>query len=273
MPEGDTVWLTASRLHDALAGRVLTTSDLRVPQLATVSLVGQTVLEVVARGKHLLARTDAGLSLHSHLLMDGAWRVFRAGERWTGGPGHQVRVVLGNAESTAVGYRVHEVAIVPSAREDELVGHLGPDTLGPDGDAGEAVRRLLARPEREIGPALLDQRNLAGVGNLYKSEALFLRGIAPWTLVGDVADLPALVTLARRLLEANKHRWEQVTTGDARRGRQHWVFERSGAACRRCGTRIESAEQAEADHPERARLSYWCPRCQPGPQPRDARRK
>ena len=267
MPEGDTVWLASSRLHDALAGREITASDFRLPQLAGATLVSQTVTEVVARGKHMLTRTDADLTLHTHFLMDGTWRIFRTGARWTGGPGHQIRVVLGNAEHVAVGYRLHEVQIVPTEREAELVGHLGPDTLGPDWDVDEVVRRLLARPEREIGPALLDQRNLAGVGNLYKAEALFLRGITPWTTVADVPDLRALVVLSRRLLDANKERWEQVTTGDSRRGRQHWVFERPGEACRRCGARIEIAEQAEADHPERARLSYWCPRCQLGPTP------
>lgn len=268
MPEGDTVWLASSRLHEALAGREITTSDFRLPQLASATLIGQTVTEVLARGKHMLTRTDAGLTLHTHFLMDGSWRVSRAGTRWSGGAAHEIRVVLGNAEQVAVGYRLHEVALVPTSREPELVGHLGPDTLGPDWGADEVVRRLLARPDREIGPALLDQRNLAGVGNLYKSEALFLRGVTPWTLVADVTDLPALVVLCRRLLQANKHRWEQVTTGDSRRGRQHWVFERSGAACRRCGTPIRSAEQTEADHPERARLAYWCPSCQPGPSPR-----
>jgi endonuclease-8 len=268
MPEGDTVWLACRRLHDALAGRELTVSDFRLPSLATTDLVGRSVLEVVARGKHLLVRTtDPGgapaLTVHTHLRMDGAWHVHRAGERWNGGASHHVRVVLGVQHTVAVGYRVHDVAVVPTAEEDRLVGHLGPDLLGTDWDADEAVRRLAARPEREIGPALLDQRNLAGIGNLYKAETLFLRGVNPWSPVGSVTDLPAIVRTAQRLLRANRDRWEQVTTGSTRRGEHHWVFERPGKPCRRCGTLVQVADQGDAPY---ERLTYWCPRCQPLPR-------
>jgi endonuclease-8 len=261
MPEGDTVWLSARRLHAALAGRVLTTSDFRIPQLATTDLTGRAVLEVVSRGKHLLTRIDGGLTLHTHFRMDGSWRLFPAGRPWSGGPDWQVRVVLANDDWQAVGYRLPVVDLVETAAEDQLVGHLGPDLLGPDWDQDEAVHRLAADPGRTIGEALLDQRNLAGVGNLYKSEGLFLRGLHPWTPVGEVDDLPAVVALEHRLLVANRDRWDQVTTGDLRRGRQHWVFERQREACRRCGATILVAEQG-AD-PLSARLTYWCPRCQP----------
>jgi endonuclease-8 len=267
MPEGDTVWLAARTLNAALAGKTLRRSDFRLPRLATADLAGATVAEVVARGKHLLLRLDDGRTLHSHLRMDGSWHLFQAGEKWRGGPGHEVRVVLEADDVTAVGYRMHDVELVPTAEEESLVGHLGPDTCGADWDLDEAVRRTAERPEREVGPALLDQRNLAGIGNLYKSEALFLRGVTPWTTVGEVADLPRLLDLAQRLVASNRTHWSQATTGDTRPGRQHWVFERGGRPCRRCGTRIEVAEQAEADHPERARLCYWCPYCQRGPAP------
>ncbi|MDP9240971.1 MAG: DNA glycosylase, partial [Actinomycetota bacterium] len=135
-----------------------------------------------------------------------------------------------------------------------------PDLLDPAADLAEAVRRLLDRPDRAVGPALLDQRNLAGIGNLYKSEVLFLSGVSPWTPVGEVAGPDQLVGLARRLLRANKDRWEQITTGETAPGRQHWVFERAGRPCRRCGTPIRSAEQGD---PPYQRFSYWCPRCQP----------
>ena len=265
MPEGDTVWLAAKRMHEALAGRVLCTTDFRILRYATADLAGQAVVEVVPRGKHMLTRTDAGLTLHTHLEMDGSWRLFRAGARWTGGPGHQIRVVLGNDEWTAVGYRMHDVEILPTSEETTLVGHLGPDTCGPDWDPDEAVRRLAARPDREAGPALLDQRNLAGIGNLYKNEALFLRGITPWTPVGEIADLRALVTLAQRLIAANRPHPQQTTTGVDRPGERQWVYERAGRPCRRCGAPIRMAHQAEPDHPERARSSYWCPNCQAGP--------
>jgi endonuclease VIII len=265
MPEGDTVWLSARRMHAALAARALTVSDFRVPELATVDLTGRTVLEVVSRGKHMLTRIEGGLTLHTHFRMDGAWRIFPHGKAWSGGPQWQVRLVLANADWQAVGYRMPVVDLVDTADEPALVGHLGPDLLGPDWDAAEAVRRIAARPERSIAEALLDQRNLAGIGNLYKAEGLFLRGIHPWTPVAEVDDLAALVDLEHRLMIANRDRWDQVTTGDLRRGRQHWVFERQREACRRCGTGIQAAEQGE--DPLTARLTYWCPRCQPDRRP------
>jgi endonuclease-8 len=264
MPEGDTVWLAGKRLHEALAGQVLTTSDFRVPQLATTDLTGRRVLEVVARGKHLLTRVEGGVTLHTHFRMDGTWHLYRTGERWRGGPAWQVRVVLANEEWTAVGYRLPVVELLDTDDESRVVGHLGPDVLGPDWDADEAVRRLLGDPDREIGMALLDQRNLAGIGNMYRVEALFLRGLTPWVTVADVPDLPALVDLARRLMLANRGHVEQITTGSKKRGETHWVFERQGRPCRRCGTPILSAEQGEAPQ---QRLTYWCPHCQLGPAP------
>jgi endonuclease-8 len=260
MPEGDTVWLTARVLHDALAGQVLTASDFRVPRLATADLSGRSVLEVVPRGKHLLARFDNDVTLHTHLRMDGKWRVAR-GRVPRGGPPDAVRVVLTSAECVAVGYRVHDVAIVPTAEEHTLVGHLGPDLLGPGWDEAEAERRLGAAPDRSIGEALLDQRNLAGIGNLYKAETLFLSGVSPWTPVGEVSDLANMLRRARALLEANKHRWQQVTTGNTRKGETLYVFERPRLPCRRCGAPIRVAMQGD---PPYDRLTYWCARCQPG---------
>ncbi len=196
--------------------------------------------------------------------MDGSWHLYRPGDRWTGGPAWQVRVVLENAEWQAVGYRLPVVEVLPTAEEARVVGHLGPDVLDEAFDADEAVRRLAADPDREIGTALLDQRLVAGLGNLYRCEVLFVRGLSPWTPVGRVRDLPGVVAAARRLMRANRGHWEQSTTGSLRRGEEHWVFERTGRPCRRCATRIASAEQGSAPY---ARLTYWCPRCQPGPAP------
>ena len=261
VPEGDTVVNTARALQEALAERTLTGSDFRVPALATTDLTGWTVRESASRGKHLLlrlARGDRRFTLHSHLRMDGAWRTYRRGARWTGGPAHLIRVALHTAETTAVGYHLHELALVPTDREDTLVGHLGPDLLGPDWDATEAVRRLAARPDLAIAEALLDQRNLAGIGNLYKCEVLYLRGISPWRAVSTVDDLPAVVDLAHRLLSANVGRWTQSTTGSLHKGQTTYVYGRRDQPCRRCGTPIRRAEQGE-------RVTYWCPTCQPGP--------
>ncbi|HWB36417.1 MAG TPA: DNA-formamidopyrimidine glycosylase family protein [Rugosimonospora sp.] len=262
MPEGDTVWNTA-RLLDPLVGQVLERSDFRVPKLATTELRGATVLESGCRGKHLLLRmerTGRHWTLHSHLRMDGAWRAYRPGQRWTGGPAHLVRAALYAPRLVAVGYHLHDLALVPTDREAELVGHLGPDLLGPDWDAAEAVRRLAADGGRTIGEALLDQRNLAGIGNVYKAEVLFLRGLSPWRPVSAVGDLTAVVELAHRLLVANKGRWDQVTTGSLRRGETHWVYGRRGQPCRRCGTLVRQLDQGE-------RVTYWCPACQPGDVP------
>jgi endonuclease-8 len=253
-------------MHEAFAGEPLTGSDFRVPQLATTDLSGRLVREVVPRGKHLLTRLSGGLTLHTHFRMDGSWHLYRHGDRWTGGPAWQVRVVLENRSWQAVGYRLPVVELVED--EDEVVGHLGPDVLAEDWDEQEALRRLREDLTREVGMALLDQRCLAGLGNLYRTEVLFLRGLTPWVTVGDVPDLPALVRTGRRLMLANRGHWEQTTTGSMRRGEDHWVFERAGQPCRRCGTRVVSAEQGAKPY---ARLSYWCPRCQVGPAPTPSR--
>jgi endonuclease-8 len=151
-----------------------------------------------------------------------------------------------------------------TTRSPDAVGHLGPDLLGADWDEAEAVRRIAASPDRGIGEALLDQQNLAGVGNLYKTEVLFLSGLTPWTAVRDVRDLPAMLRRVRRLMMANRGHHPQTTTGNLRRGQDHWVFERTDGACRRCGGRIRRAMQGE---PPNDRVCYWCPACQSGPAP------
>jgi endonuclease VIII len=272
MPEGDTVWLAGRRLDKALAGSVLTRTDFRVPTLATTDLSGLRVQEVVSRGKHLLTRIGEDLTLHTHFRLDGTWHLYRAGAARRGGPDWQIRVLLETANWQAVGYRLPVVELLARRDEEQAVGHLGPDILGPDFDRAEAVRRLAARPERELGQALLDQRNLAGIGNLYKTETCFLAGLSPWTPVGEVPDLDRVVDTAARLLGVNKNAPEQVTTGNPRRGEQHWVFERTGRPCRRCRSPVAIAEQGD---PPYQRFAYWCPRCQPGPaptpQPRETR--
>ncbi|MFE9571520.1 Fpg/Nei family DNA glycosylase [Streptomyces sp. NPDC006692] len=253
MPEGDTVYQAARRLHAALAGRVLTRSDLRVPRFATADLTGRSVLDVTPRGKHLLTRIEGELTLHSHLRMDGSWRIYEPGERWRGGPAHQIRAILANAEHTAVGYRLPVLELLRTQDESKAVGHLGPDLLGPDWDADSALRNLLQDPARAIGEALLDQRNLAGVGNVYKSEICFAVRAAPWLPVGELPAPERLVTAAKQLLEANKDRPV----------RQAYVYGRAGRPCPRCRTPIRTATQR--DPSGRERPTYWCPKCQPAP--------
>jgi endonuclease-8 len=149
--------------------------------------------------------------------------------------------------------------VLRTAREDEIVGHLGPDLLGADWDPAAAVELLGQKPDRPIGEALLDQRNLAGLGTVYMAETLFLRGVDPARPTGSVADLDELVSVGHRLLDANKERPGHVTTGDAGRGRETWVYGRAGRPCRRCGTPIK---RGEAGPPGQERIRFWCPNCQ-----------
>ena len=257
MPEGDVVWRTARQLDEALTGRVLTRSDFRVPRFATADLTGRRVTGTVSRGKHLLTRVDGGLTVHTHLKMEGSWRIRPAGGYPPGD--HRIRLVLGNDARQALGYRLGIVELLKTEHEPRTVGHLGPDLLGPDWDAAEAVRRLQADPARPVGEALLDQRNLAGLGTVYLAETLFLRGVDPGRPVGSVEDLRALADLGHRLLDANKERFGHVTTGDTRPGREHWVYGRAGRPCRRCGTLIKKGEQGPAGQ---ERVRFWCPNCQ-----------
>jgi endonuclease-8 len=259
VPEGDAVWRTARKLHQALSGHTLTRTDFRVPAIATVDLAGGTVVETVSRGKHLLTRVDHDQkwTLHTHLKMEGSWRIYEPGERW-GKAGHHARVVLDTGEKVGVGFQLGIVELVLREHEDQVVGHLGPDLLGPDWDEHEAVRRLTADPDRPLGEALLDQRNLAGIGTIYRTELCFLTGYDPRSRVGVVADPLRMVRLAHSLLVQNRHHPQIVTTGDKRRGRSLWVYGRRMERCPRCGTPIEYAELGEP-----ARSAYWCPSCQP----------
>jgi len=259
VPEGDTVFVAATRLRQALAGQPLTKTDFRVPALATVDLSGRSVDDVVPRGKHLLFRIEGGHTLHTHYKMDGSWHLYRHGERW-GGPDFQVRAVLENEGWVAVGFRLAKVELLPTDNEHDIVGHLGPDPLRDDWDPAVAVANLSQHADEEIGTVLLDQRLIAGPGNVYKSEVCFLAGVHPRTLVREVPHLAKIVDLVARLMRANKKIGNQMTTGDTRPGRERWVYGRSGRPCFRCGTKIVRAEQ-EGYGGER--VTFWCPTCQP----------
>lgn len=270
MPEGDSVWRVARRLDRSLTGRPVRRSDLRVPRHSTADLSGRSVLGTVSRGKHLLTRFSGDLTLHTHLRMTGSWTVTAPGKRLPRRLDPDVRVVLATDGPTAWAVSMPVVDLLPTSREHDVVGHLGPDLLGPDWDPAEAVRRLSADPDRPLAAALLDQRNLAGIGNLWANELCFLRGRSPWTPVGEVP-LEPLVDLAHRLLRFSVsgaetgQRTSQVTTGDPRPGRDHWVAGRAGRPCLRCGTTVRVVAEVPGD-PERRR-TWWCPRCQPGPTP------
>ena len=275
MPEGDSVWRAAAQLHAALAGHQLTASDFRVPRFATLKLAGWTVDEVVPRGKHLLMRlrgpAEERLTIHSHLKMEGTWQVYPPGGRWRK-PGFTARCVLRTATADAVGFSLGILEVVRTADEDSVVGHLGPDLLGPDWDMAEAERRLSAAPDVPIGVALLDQSNLAGIGNIYRCEACFLSGIHPATPVSDVTDLPAMMATAKQLLEANLGPGRRTTVLNPRgmpvgrmAGRPgYWVYRREHQPCLKCGTPIRRGVLAKETGTEERDI-YFCPTCQPTP--------
>ncbi|RYB93130.1 Fpg/Nei family DNA glycosylase [Nocardioides oleivorans] len=275
MPEGDSVWKLARRLDRQLAGQVVTRSDFRVPRLATRDLGGRTVLGHDTHGKHLLTRFSAtdsspAATLHSHLKMDGSWSTLAPDKRLPGRVQPHVRLVLSLEDRRTVhGIRLHDLDLVATDREHDLVGHLGPDPLRADWDAEEAVRRVGDDPARPLVSALLDQRSMAGLGNLWANELAFLSGVSPWTPVGDV-DVDRLVERAATMLRhsATVEGAYQVTTGSSAKGDDHWVVGRQRRGCRRCGGPVSTVEEIPGDAANR--WTWWCATCQPGPGP-DAR--
>lgn len=268
MPEGDTVWRTARRLHEALAGKPIIEADLRWPQIATADLTGRHTLQVVARGKHLLHRISGGLTLHSHLRMEGQWRLEATPtlpDRWRRNT--ELRALVAAADWTALGVRLGMLDLVPTDREHELVGHLGPDLLGPDWDEDRAVDNLLTSGA-PLGQALLDQRNLAGLGTLWTAETLFLERLPPWRPAPELGRdaIERVVARARRLLLNARSDVIQSSTGSFRKGETTYVHGRSGRPCRRCG---ETVRVALIGDPTRERTMFYCPRCQGGLGPTD----
>jgi endonuclease-8 len=265
MPEGDTIFRTADVLRRALVGsRVLRAGAQARPGLSRVPdlsvLVGSTVQAVEARGKHLLIGLSGGRWLRTHMRMKGSWHRYRPGEPWRLPPS-RATCWLETDAAVAVCFDAPELELLTDASlaRHPRLGALGPDLLAPSFETDEAVRRLLADPARPLGEALLDQRAVAGMGNVYKSEVCFIERLDPWAPVGSVEE-PALrraLATARRLLAANTSGGGRVTTGVRTPGRSLWVYGRAGRPCRRCGTRILSRRQGD-----QARLTYWCPRCQ-----------
>jgi endonuclease-8 len=272
VPEGDTVHRTADRLDAALRGAVLDRAELRWPSVPDVDLAGSCTVEVVARGKHLLHRLDSGTTLHTHLRMEGQWRIEHPGvatERAL--RRHDLRAALLTEHWSALGLRLGMLDLVPTARESDLVGHLGPDVLGPDWDPAVAAARLTASGCL-IGDALLDQRVLAGVGTFWASEILFLERVLPWTPVHDLDPQrvqPMLERLHRLMDTARRTGW-QASTGIQRSGEEAYVHARSGRPCRRCGDTVRVALTGVAP---RQRTMFSCPTCQGGLAPTDDGRR
>jgi endonuclease-8 len=251
MPEGDTVYRTAMKLREALDGRTLTRCDVRVPKFATVDLTGEKVDEVISRGKHLFIRVGDA-SIHSHLKMDGAWLI--GGQIRRVQP-HKVRIILETADSRVAGIDLGVLEILQRKHDMDAVAHLGPDLLGDDWEPRTAASNLVADPDRPLAETLLDQRVMAGVGNVYANELCFVLGRLPTSPVSSVKDPLRVVQRARDMLWLNRSRPNRVTTGDTRPGRDLWVYGRAGNACRRCGTIVEMDRNGD-------RVMYWCPNCQ-----------
>ncbi|MDO5626685.1 MAG: DNA-formamidopyrimidine glycosylase family protein [Mobilicoccus sp.] len=265
MPEGDTVFRTARRLHQAFAGEVLDVVDLRWGELDGRGLAGRSSVEVRARGKHILHRIEGDWTLHSHLRMEGRWHVEATPSR--GASRRDVRALLATSAWTGLGLRLGMLDLVPTSQEDRLVGHLGPDILGPDWDFERAMGHVMSSPV-SIGEALLDQRNLAGIGTLYCSESLFLERVHPWaspSYLGE-AVVEKVIRRAHRLLHANVEHAVQSTTGSRRRGETSYVHARSGRPCRRCGDMVRVAMIGQAPQD---RTMFSCPTCQGGLGPTD----
>ena len=268
MPEGDTVHRTADRLHRALAGRVVERAELRWPSVPDVDLRGSRTLEVVARGKHLLHRFDTGATLHTHLRMEGQWRVEHPGSATDRALRRSdLRAAVLTDTWSALGLRLGMLDLVPTAREGDLVGHLGPDVLGPDWDADLVAGRLTAS-DRFVGDVLLDQRVLAGVGTFWASEVLFLERVLPWTPGHDLDHVTAVRVLDRlhRLMDLSRRTGRQASTGVQRGGEEAYVHARSGRPCRRCGDVVRVAATGD---PPRERTLFSCPTCQGGLAPTD----
>lgn len=268
MPEGDTVWRTATRLDQALAGSQTIECDLRWPEISTADLTGRHTLEVVSRGKHILHRFEGGLTLHSHLRMEGQWRIEATPglpRRWR--TSSQLRALVAAPDWTALGLRLGMLDLVPTAREGDLVGHLGPDVLGPDWDAVQALDNL-TRAAVPVGQALLDQRNLAGVGTMWCAETLFLEKVNPWLTASELGRprLERIVERAHRLVDNGKNHAVQSSTGSYRLGEAHYAHARSGRPCRRCGATVRVAPIGQ---PAQERTMFYCPGCQGGLGPTD----
>jgi endonuclease-8 len=273
MPEGDTIFRSARALSRALAGKTITHFHSELARLAVqaenAQLIGQVLTEVTAHGKHLLMRFASGVTLRTHMRMSGSWHIYRAGERWRR-PRSDMRIVLETADFQAIAFTVQEAELIEARELDKRLERVGPDVLASDFDPQLTAARLLAAGERPMCDVLLDQRVLAGLGNVFKSELLFLARVHPARPAStlDRASAELICERAKELLHLNvrdgaaggivTYHGMRRTTGRSDPGDRMWVYGRVGRPCRECGTTIE--QQRMGQH---ARSTYFCPRCQP----------
>jgi len=278
MPEGDTIFRAAKTLHTYMAGHLVTRFESVFPALNRVAddrpIVGRTIQTVSARGKHLLMTFSGDLVLRTHMRMNGSWHIYPAGARWHR-PARDMRVLVCTADACGVGFNIPVAELLTARQLDrhQVLQSLGPDLLGEPFDRDEALRRMRDQSGVPIAEVLLDQRVMAGIGNVFKSEVLFLAGVHPFAPVDSLADTDLLRILdaAREQLAANVMDSSRMltlsigrrTTRSLNPAENLWVYSRGGRPCRRCGARILSKKTGLA-----ARPTYWCPTCQPALRPR-----
>jgi endonuclease-8 len=273
MPEGDTIFRAGRTLDRTLAGQVVNRFESTFPSVNRINedhpVVGRTIVSVASRGKHLLMTFSGDLVLHTHMRMNGSWHLYRPGAPWRRAS-RDMRLLVGTAKAVAVGFNV-PVADLLTSRELERHGELralGPDLLAPTIDRAEVFRRMRARGRLGIGEVLLDQRVVAGIGNVFMSETLFLAGVDPFAATASLTDdeLGLLVDVGREQLNANVLSRSQTlspsigrrTTRSLDPRERLWVYGRGGKPCRRCGSTIQAKKTGLHAH-----LTYWCARCQP----------
>lgn len=273
MPEGDTIFRAARTLDRALAGRDVTAFQTHLAQLAVVDarapLKGRAIVKAEARGKHLLISFSGDLLLRTHMRMHGSWHIYRPGERWRA-PKRDARIVISTSEWLAVAFSVADAEFLTAEelhRHDRL-NALGPNLLSDDVDLVEARRRLREAPARHIAEALLRQQSVAGLGNVFKSEVLFLCRLNPFTAVRDLTDaeLDGLLERGRELIRLNVEEHTlaggatpgRITTGRLNPREKLWVYDRAGQPCFKCASVISTKTEIDG------RRTYWCPACQNG---------
>ena len=266
MAEGDSIHRLARRLDSRLKNRTVVSSEIRVGQQSSFDLAGMRFDGVQARGKHLLMRlvgNDQKVTIHSHLKMQGRWSTTGPQKRLPSRVQETMRLQLqlDNGETLSA-LQMPVLDIIDTRSEAEVVGHLGPDLLDPDFDQEAAIHRVLSNGELPAVQALLDQRLMCGIGNLWAIEILFLRGVYPWRPINTV-ELPPLIELARRMMFYSLDREPgMITTGNKRKGETHWVYGRYNRPCRRCKTPIDFRSGGRGPYD---REVWWCPHCQPQP--------
>ena len=259
MPEGDTIFRSAAKLGQSLEGCVIREATTTSLTLQTDSLIGQTIVNIAARGKHLLMHLSNTQIIHSHMGMTGSWHTYRRNHSWHK-PASQAVLALYFDNAVAVCYspKLLELLTAAELKRHRWLARLGPDLLAQEFDVAEALTRFRRRNELPMGEAPMNQSIVSGIGNVYKSELLYLDQTHPLTFVTDTSDetLTNIITRARKLLRRN------VLGGPRRtrfRGDGHtlWVYGRQGEPCLKCGAMIHLTRQGDL-----GRTTYFCPSCQ-----------